>query len=62
MVRDAVVGKSFTMLILILLAFIVVLVLGTIFIGSSVGYLGLALLTMAVIIVLVLAAAHEEAQ
>jgi hypothetical protein len=55
-----VVGDFITMFIVIVLALIAVLALGTIFIGPSVGYLGLALLITAVIVILVLATAHEE--
>lgn len=50
------------MLILALFSLFIMLVLGTYYIGVSVGYLGLALLTMAVIVILVLATAHEESQ
>jgi len=48
------------MFVIIVLALIAVLALGTIFVGPSVGYLGLALLMIAVVVILVLATAHEE--
>lgn len=50
------------MILLILFGLVALLALGIHFVGMSVGYLGLAFLTMLVIVVLVLATAHEEAQ
>ncbi len=50
------------MLILLLLGLFAVVALGTYYIGVSVGYMGLALLTMGVIVVLVLASAREDVQ
>ena len=50
------------MLLFLLLGLFAVLALGTYYIGVSVGYLGLALLTMLVIVILVLATAHEDVQ
>ena len=51
---------SKAMLLLILVGLFAVLAMGTYYIGVSVGYLGLALLTMLVIVVLVLATARED--
>lgn len=51
-----------SMILLILFGLVALLALGIHFVGMSVGYLGLAFLTMLVIVVLVLATAHEEAQ
>ena len=50
------------MLLFILLGLFAALALGTYYIGVSIGYLGLALLTMLVIVVLVLATAREDVQ
>ena len=56
------VSYSKAMLLLILVGLFALLALGTYYIGVSVGYLGLALLTMLVIVILVLATAHDDVQ
>jgi hypothetical protein len=53
---------SVAMILSALLALVAVTAVGTLLIGVSVAYLGLALLTMVVIVALVLATARQEAQ